>query len=64
LTGPNVHVYSDVNDNKRGRRRRGHPSSDAAGNFNYTFQQFGTPPFGNTTNSDCTDLLPVTGRSR
>jgi extracellular elastinolytic metalloproteinase len=58
LTGPNVHVYSDVNDNNKDDAGEDIPSSDVAGNFNYTFQQFGTPPFGNTINSDCTALFP------
>jgi len=58
LTGPNTHVYSDVNDNDAADAGEDIPSSDAAGNFNYTFQVFGTPPFGNTINSDCTALFP------
>jgi len=58
LTGPNTHVYSDVNDNDAPDAGEDIPASDAAGNFNYTFQVFGTPPFGNTINSDCTALFP------
>jgi extracellular elastinolytic metalloproteinase len=53
-----VHVYSDVNDNNAVDAGEDVPSSDAAGDFNYTFQVFGTPPFGNTINSDCTALFP------
>jgi extracellular elastinolytic metalloproteinase len=59
LTGPNAHVYSDINDNNADdAATEDIPSTDAAGNFNYTFQPFGTPPFGNTINSPCTALFP------
>jgi extracellular elastinolytic metalloproteinase len=58
LTGPNTHVYSDVNDDNAANAGEDIPSSDASGNFNYAFQVFGTPPFGNTINSDCTALFP------
>jgi len=58
LTGQNTHVYSDINDNDKADAGEDIPTSDAAGNFNYTFQVFGTPPFGNTINSDCTALFP------
>ena len=58
LTGPNTHVYSDVNDNNADDAGEDIPSTDAAGNFNYTFQAFGTPPFGNTINSNCTAAYP------
>ena len=37
LTGPNVHVYSDVNDNNAAGRGEEVGPSDAAGNFNYPF---------------------------
>jgi hypothetical protein len=58
LIGPNAHVYSDVNDNNKDDGAGEEVTSDAAGNFNFTFQPFGTPPFGNTINSDCTALFP------
>jgi hypothetical protein len=59
LTGPNAHVYSDINDNNSDdAATEDIPTSDAAGNFNYTFQAFGTPPFGNQINSPCTALFP------
>jgi hypothetical protein len=59
LTGPNAHVYSDINDNNADdAATEDIPTTDAAGNFNYTFQPFGTPPFGNTINSPCTALFP------
>ena len=58
LTGPNVHVYSDVNDNNTADATEEVAPSDASGNFVYPFQAFGTPPFGNTINSDCSALFP------
>ena len=58
LTGPNVHVYSDVNDDNAAGSGEEVAPSDTAGNFNYSFQAFGSAPFGNTTNSDCSALFP------
>jgi Zn-dependent metalloprotease len=57
LSGPNTHVYSDINDDNAPNAGEDIPA-DATGNFDFTFQVFGTPPFGNTINSDCTALFP------
>ena len=53
LTGPNVHVYSDVNDNNDAGSSEEVGPSDSAGNFVYPFTAF-----TNTTNSACSVAFP------
>jgi len=53
LTGPNVHVYSDVDDDNTPDTTEEVGPSDAAGNFVYPFTAF-----DNTTNSPCDAAFP------
>ena len=53
LTGPNVHVYSDVNDDNTADASEEVGPSDASGNFIYPFTAF-----TNTTNSPCDAAFP------
>jgi extracellular elastinolytic metalloproteinase len=53
LVGPNVHVYSDVNDDNSAESTEEVGPSDASGNFVYPFTSF-----DNTTNSPCDAAFP------
>jgi len=58
LTGPNTHVYSDINDNDAANVGEDIPA-DATGNFNYPFTTF-----TDTTNSDARRCSRARGSAR
>ena len=58
LTGPNAHVYSDVNDDNAADAGEDSPRQRRGRELQLHVPGLRNPPFGNTINSDCTAAFP------